>query len=155
MVRRIDCLAGPPESISSESEVMMVRSQVDRGDVPSGADLPDDVEQELVLAFAPLHKRAFGVAIGTAAGLSLFVATLVYAAREPVEGEGLWLLIQYFRGYSISVTGAFAGLGWGFATGFVTGWFFAFCRNLAVAASVFLIRAKAELAQTRDFLDHI
>jgi hypothetical protein len=39
--------------------------------------------------------------------------------------------------------------------GFVAGWFFAFCRNLVLAFSVFLIRARAELNQTRDFLDHI
>ena len=133
----------------------MAQSQVDRGDVPSDADLPDSAERVLVLAFAPLHKRAFGVAIGTTAGLSLFVATLVCAIREPTEGMGLWLLIQYFKGYSISFVGAFIGLGWGFATGFVAGWFFAFSRNLVVAASVFLIRAKAELSETRDFLDHI
>lgn len=134
---------------------MMARFQVERGDVPCDADLPESVEQELTLAFAPLHKRAFGVAIGTAAGVSLFVATLVYAARSPAEGVGLLLLNEYFRGYSISVAGAFVGLGWGLATGFVAGWFFAFCRNLFIAASVFLIRAKAELSETRDFLDHI
>jgi len=133
----------------------MVRSQVERGDVPRDADLPDSAAKELVLAFAPLHKRAFGVAIGTAAGLSLFIATLLYSIREPMDGMGLWLLIQYFKGYSISLTGAFVGLGWGFATGFVAGWFFAFSRNLIVASSVFLIRAKAELSETRDFLDHI
>ena len=136
----------------------MAQFQVDRGDeVPSDSDeaAPESTERELTLAFAPLHKRAFGVATGTAAGLSLFVATLVYAIREPTEGMGLWLLIQYFKGYSISFVGAFIGLGWGFATGFVAGWFFAFCRNLVVAASVFLIRAKAELSETRDFLDHI
>ena len=133
----------------------MARVQIERGEVSGGADLPESAEQELALAFAPLHKRAFGVAIGTAAGVSLFVATLVYAAREPAEGVGLLLLNEYFRGYSISAAGAIVGLGWGFATGFVAGWFFAFCRNLIVAASVFLIRAKAELAETRDFLDHI
>ena len=134
---------------------MMARFPVERSDVPDDADVPESVEQELALAFAPLHKRAFGVAIGTAAGVSLFVATMVYAAREPAESAGLWLLIQYFRGYSISVAGAFVGLGWGFATGFVAGWFFAFCRNLVVAASVFVIQAKADLSETRDFLDHI
>ncbi|MEE8362051.1 MAG: hypothetical protein V3R71_07830, partial [Gemmatimonadales bacterium] len=77
---------------------MMAQFQVGRGDVPSDADLPESVERELVLAFAPLHKRAFGVAIGTAAGVSLFVATIVYAAREPAEGVGLLLLNEYFRG---------------------------------------------------------
>jgi len=109
----------------------------------------------LALAFAPVHKSAFGVAIGSAAGVSLFVATLVYWAREPANGDGLWLLSQYFRGYSVTVAGALVGLAWGFATGFVAGWFFAFSRNLVIATSVFLIRAKAELAETRDFLDHI
>ena len=132
----------------------MAQFQVRRG-IPSDTDLPDSTEQALVLAFAPLHKRAFGVAIGTAAGLSLFVATLVYAIREPTEGMGLWLLMQYFKWYSISFIGAFVGLAWAGATGFVAGWFFAFCRNLIIAASVFLVRAKAELSETRDFLDHI
>ncbi len=133
----------------------MARFQVELGDTPSDPDLSESVEQKLALAFAPLHKRAFGVAIGTAVGVSLFIATLVYSIREPTGGLGLWLLIQYFKGYSISFVGAFVGLGWGFATGFVAGWFFAFCRNLIVATSVFLIRAKAELSETRDFLDHI
>jgi hypothetical protein len=133
----------------------MVRFQTESRDGPSEADIPGGVDQELVLAFAPVHKRAFGVAIGTAAGVSLFVATLMYWAREPQDGDGLWLLIQYFRGYSVTVAGAFVGLVWGFVTGFVAGWFFAFSRNLVVATSVFLVRAKADLAETRDFLDHI
>ncbi len=134
---------------------MMARLQVELGNVPGDADVPERVEQELALAFAPVHKRAFGVAIGTAFGVSLFVATLVYAAREPADNTGLWLLSQYFRGYSISVAGAFVGLGWGFVTGFVVGWFIVFCRNLVVASSVFLIRPNADLAENGDFLDHI
>jgi hypothetical protein len=39
--------------------------------------------------------------------------------------------------------------------GFVAGWFTAFCRNLAVAISIFAIRTRVELSETRDFLDHI
>jgi hypothetical protein len=35
------------------------------------------------------------------------------------------------------------------------GWFVAFCRNLAIATSIFITRTRAELSQTRDFLDHI
>lgn len=133
----------------------MAQFQIERTTDSGDASQPDSNEQRLVLAFAPLHKRAFGVAVGTAAGVTLFVATLVYGMREPAEGMGLWLLVQYFRGYSISPFGAVIGLGWGFLTGFVAGWFFAFCRNLVMGASVFLIRTKAELAQTKDFLDHI
>lgn len=116
---------------------------------------PDSGDLRLNLAFAPLHKRAFGTAVGSAIGCALFAATLVYGARGPTDEVGMWLLGQYFAGYSISLAGAFVGLGWGFATGFVAGWFVAFCRNFAIAVSVFVIRTKAELAETREFLDHI
>jgi hypothetical protein len=47
------------------------------------------------------------------------------------------------------------GAAWGFAVAFIAGWFAAFCRNLALAISAFMIRTKAELASTREFLDHI
>jgi hypothetical protein len=35
------------------------------------------------------------------------------------------------------------------------GWFLAFCRNLLLAVKLFVVRTRAELSQTRDFLDHI
>jgi hypothetical protein len=46
-------------------------------------------------------------------------------------------------------------MGWGFLVCFVAGWFVAFCRNLALAISAFMIRTRAEIEQTRNFLDHI
>jgi tetrahydromethanopterin S-methyltransferase subunit B len=115
----------------------------------------DALPAEVALAFAPLHKRAFGIAIGLAIGLTVFLLTAVYLLRSPQQGIGLALLSQYFKGYSVSWGGAFVGLFWGFVVGFVGGWFVAFCRNLVIAASIFIIRAKSELHQTRDFLDHI
>jgi hypothetical protein len=115
----------------------------------------ESLERELVLAFSPLHKRAFGVAVGTAVGLVVFVLTVLALLRPPMRGPHLWLLRQYFYGYRVSLAGAFIGLGWGFLTGFVGGWFVAFCRNLVLAAMVFVARTRAELNQTRDFLDHI
>jgi hypothetical protein len=102
----------------------------------------DVLPPAVALAFAPLHKRAFGMAIGIASGL-------------PDQGVGLALLSQYFKGYSVSWGGAFVGLAWGFVVGFVGGWFVAFCRNLVIAINIFIIRAKSELHQSRDFLDHI
>ena len=42
-----------------------------------------------------------------------------------------------------------------FFVGFVGGWFLAFCRNFVLAATVFWVRTKANLAASRDFLDHI
>lgn len=109
----------------------------------------------VTLAFAPLHKRAFGVATGLAAGIGLFAITIAEMFRRPSGSSGLQLLSQYFAGYTVSLSGAFVGLLWGFATGFVLGWFVAFCRNLVVALSIFWIRTRAELRQTREFLDHI
>lgn len=108
------------------------------------------------LAFAPLHKRAFGTAVGVALALVVGGVTLFHLLLDPTPGQpNLWLLAQYFYGYSVSWTGLLVGMGWGFVVGFVGGWFFAFCRNLALAISIFITRTRAELAVTRDFLDHI
>ena len=110
----------------------------------------------LRLAFAPVHKRAFGTATGLAAALGVFVLTLFELVRADVPGtSSLNLLNEYFAGYRVSVAGAFIGLLWGFATGFVMGWFLAFCRNLVVASWIFWVRTRAEMRATREFLDHI
>ena len=116
----------------------------------SGAE---NVPASLALAFAPLHKRAFGVAIGAAAGLVFFGVTVIEVLRG--VDIGLYLLAEYFYGYSVSWAGAFIGLFWGFVVGFVAGWFIAFCRNLALAISIFISRTRGELHATADFLDHI
>lgn len=116
----------------------------------SGAE---EMPPALVLAFAPLHKRAFGTAVGAAAGLLFFAATAVVLLRG--MDAGLYLLAEYFYGYSVSWPGAFIGLLWGFGVGFVAGWFIAFCRNLALAISIFISRTRGELHATADFLDHI
>lgn len=118
-------------------------------------NVPEQTSEALVLAFAPLHKRAFGTAIGLAFGVVIFCATAIYLVRSPDTAFDLGLLAEYFAGYSVTWPGAVVGFGWGLVTGFVAGWFFAFARNLVLAVSVFVIRAKAELMQTRDFLDHI
>ena len=115
----------------------------------------EELPRALMLAFAPLHKRAFGVAIGLATGLLVAGATLIAVIRGPLPGQNLWLLGQYFAGYEISWLGVLIGFGWGLFVGFVAGWFIAFCRNLIIAISIFLVRARAELTESRDFLDHI
>lgn len=107
------------------------------------------------LAFAPLHKLAMGVACGTAAGLVMLLVTVVTLLREPMPGLDLGLVSQFFTGYTVSWPGALIGTLWAGFTGFVVGWFLAFTRNLTLAALLFVIRTRAELEQTRDFLDHI
>ena len=106
-------------------------------------------------AFAPLHKRAFGVATGVA-GATLMAAITIATILIPGASQvPVFLLEQYFEGYSVSWPGVVIGAAWGFGVAFITGWFAAFCRNLALAISAFVIRTKAELDSTREFLDHI
>ena len=121
---------------------------------------PPSAEMEteaLVLAFAPLHKRAFGMAVGAAASVFMFGLTAIHLIRNPPPGSAidLQLLSNYFYGYAPTWKGAFIGMFWGFVVGFVGGWFVAFCRNLSIAISIFVTRTRAELRETRDFLDHI
>lgn len=130
------------------TETLMAQSRL----TPADGSLPPAMQ----LAFCPLHKRAFGLAVGAACGLLVAGFTLVYVLRAaPGEAPELGLLANYFYGYSPTPAGALVGGLWGVFVGFVAGWFLAFCRNLAVALSVFVIRTRAELNQTRDFLDHI
>ncbi len=110
---------------------------------------------ELLLAFAPLDKAAFGAALGVACALLVFLITVGTLYLPDGQRLDVGVLSVYFRGYSVSWIGALIGALWGAFTGFVFGWFLAFCRNLIVAVSLFVIRTRAELAQTRDFLDHI
>ena len=120
---------------------------------------PDRVEDELpksaMLLFAPIDKRAFGVAIGTVAALGLSAVTVAQLLIRPDPAPDLSLIAQYFPGYTVSYGGALVGAAWGFAAGFCGGWFTAFVRNLVLALSLFFLRSKAELADSRDFLDHI
>lgn len=120
---------------------------------PDPASGTTSLPPDLVLAFAPLHKAAFGAAIGSALSSLVFLATVVALLRQ--NHPGLGLLAQYFPGYSVSWTGALVGGAWAGFVGFVFGWFTAFCRNLVLALSLFVIRTRAERSQTRDFLDHI
>lgn len=129
------------------------------------AELP----AELRLAFEPLDKRAFGLAVGVWAGLGVFGATAYHLvldrwllehvrilSESKYSGDSLWLLAQYFRGYDPTTYGGAAiGALWGLWTGFVMGWFLAFARNLFVAAWLFAIRTREQLAANREFLDHI
>lgn len=121
----------------------------------SAPEVTDALPQRLRLAFAPVHKRAFGVAVGTAAGLGIFAITVLQLILPGESGLNLWLLGEYFFGYSPTPWGALVGLSWGFVVGFVAGWFVAFCRNFVIAVLVFLSRTRHELAATRDFLDHV
>jgi hypothetical protein len=120
---------------------------------PEIVDAP--LQKSAMLMFAPLDKRAFGAAVGAAAAIAIIAITAVHMLKNPAPSLDLDLLAQYFPGYSISWPGALIGGAWAFASGFCAGWFTAFVRNLVLAVSLFVLRSKAELADSRDFLDHI
>jgi hypothetical protein len=122
---------------------------------PEAEDNDLQLAHQLQLAFAPIHKRAFGTAIGCALALVMASVTLLHVILRPETGPNLDLLDAYFYGYNVTWAGVFIGAFWAFVVGFVIGWFAAFCRNLVIAVSVFITRTRAELSETRDFLDHI
>lgn len=113
------------------------------------------IERALQYAFAPLHRWAFGLAIGTAIAAVVAFITIVAMLRDPSHGLGLGLLAQFFPGYRVAPSGVVIGAFWGGVAGFVAGWFVAFCRNVVLATWLLYIRVRHSLAETRDFLDHI
>lgn len=115
----------------------------------------DLLERALRRAFAPYHKRALGVASGTVAALMVFMVTVFHVVAQPTAAPNLALLADYFYGYDVTWRGAFVGAWWSFVAAFVAGWFAAFVYNFVTAMRLCLLRTKADLSGTTDFLDHI
>ncbi len=114
--------------------------------------LPDQV----LLAFAPLHRSALGVATGVIGGGGLFIMTMILVAKGGYRiGPTLGLLANFFYGYTVTFPGAWIGLAWGFAAGFVFGWGVAFVHNAVIWAWLVIVRSRAEMDQYGDFLDHM
>lgn len=109
----------------------------------------------VLAACAPLHKTAFGIAVGLVAGLAVVAATSFHVLAAPAQAPDLALLAQFFPGYEISWTGAAAGFVWSFVTGFLAGWLVALIRNLSIATWWFATRARAELFSASDFIGHV
>jgi len=74
-----------------------------------------------------LNKKAFGLASGILWGVIVLAATFVVMWRG--GGDHLYLLKQFYPGYEVSFWGAFIGLVYGFADGFVCGYAFAWLYN--------------------------
>lgn len=122
---------------------------------PHSDRVDPELESQFELAFAPLHKRCLGQAVGALFALLVVLATALSALRSPESDYPMILLRSFFPGYDVSWFGVLAGAFWSFWLGFVVGWSFAFLRNLALAITSFVFRARAELEESRGFLDHI
>lgn len=113
------------------------------------------ISRALEIAFAPVHKRALGLAVGLTAGLLLSVLTAFHVVVDPVGAPNVGLLAQYLPGYAVTWAGVLAGAAWGSVAGFVAGWLLAFFRNFTMAVWKLLIGTRAELRETASFLDHL
>lgn len=113
------------------------------------------LEAELAHVFAPLDKRALGLAMGVVAAVLLSLVTLASMIVDPNGAFPLGLLSQFFYGYSVSTVGILIGAAWAFITGFVWGWFLAICRNFVLALWLMVVRVRSDLSATRGFLDHM
>lgn len=110
----------------------------------------------IVRAFARMDKLAFAAALGTVSGLVIFLATLWLIVKGgPVVGPNLQLLSHYFIGYTVTLGGAFVGLGYSFLWGFLFGWLFAYLRNMSLGLFIYFIKRKVETSTLRNFLDFI
>src|SRR3989441_1501734 len=114
------------------------------------------LEFGLTRLFAKLDRVAFGLSVGAASGLVLFLATLfVVPGGQPLVRPILGLLGQYFPGYSVTPSGTIVGLAYGFIVGFVGGWSFALLRNACLFLWVAVLRRRASYHLLRRFVEFI
>ena len=76
-----------------------------------------------------LRRRAFGLALGTMLGLSVFTGTCWLLIIDS-QGNFFSKLSSFFFGYSFTWLGAFVGLFWGFVYGFLFGVLLAWIYNI-------------------------
>jgi hypothetical protein len=107
-------------------------------------------------ALVRLDRTAFGLSLGTVAGIVLFVATLVLVLKGgPSVGPNLQLLGHFFPGYRVSLGGSFVGLLYGFLIGFICGWSFAFLRNASVFLYVTTVQRRVERRMLRRIFEYV
>jgi protoporphyrinogen oxidase len=122
----------------------------------AGPETATAVESAISQGLVRLDRTAFGLSTGALAGIALFVATLVLVFKGgPLVGPNLRLLGQFFPGYRVTLEGSFIGLVYGFLTGFVGGWSFAFLRNASVFLYVTTIRRRVERRLLRRIFEYV
>lgn len=111
-------------------------------------------DKTIIAAFARLDSTALGVAVGTLGGFVVFAATIVLVLKGgDVVGPNLALLGQFFLGYTVTLKGAFIGLIYGFAAGFILGGLIGFLRNSFVSGYLRMVKTQATLTSSLDSID--
>ena len=86
--------------------------------IPPHTNLPADSQPVL----ARLHARAWGIAVGSMLGLTLFVATIILVMKGgDAVGPHLALLAVFLPGYTVSFAGACIGFVYLFVIGYAFG----------------------------------
>ena len=135
-------------AVNEEEEYLEADKQRQAGQIIS--------EKDLQRVFAQMDKLAFATAVGSVAGLLVFLATVWLIIKGgPVIGPNLQLLSQYFVGYTVTVQGAFIGFAYSFCWGFLFGWLYAYLHNFFLSYHIYRIKKRAELVSFRDFIDHL
>jgi uncharacterized RDD family membrane protein YckC len=84
--------------------------------------LTDEEERILRYALARASEQGWGIAIGLAMGLGLWIATIMLVVKGgPDPGRHLVLLGIYFPGYSVTWLGSFVGFVYAFVVGYGVG----------------------------------
>ena len=140
-------------SVNAEQEYL---EEIDTENKVKTDQVIDVVQGALAHVFPKLHPTALGLSVGIVAGLVLFLATWISLWQGGGDPQtNLSLLSLFFPGYSINALGSLLGLFYGFLTGFVVGWFFAFLRNAATAFYVSTTYRSAQGGALRQFFDHM
>jgi len=143
-----------PPSTKIEMEISTrLRQSVNYNAMP---EQPKPPLSPVLLAFAPIHRTALGVAGGVVLGGIIFLMTAILLIKGGQHvGSNLMLLGQYSFGYTVTWVGSLIGLAWGFAVGFLVGWSFALIHNFVVWIWLALVRSRAEMEEYGDLLDHL
>lgn len=113
-------------------------------------------EESLAQIFSKLDRLSFGLAVGSVCGALLFIATLWLTVKGGNDvGANLQLLRNYFPGYRVTAAGSILGLAYGFASGFIMGWSFAFLRNATMFLSLAWLQRKAQRGLLRKVFDYL
>ncbi len=109
----------------------------------------------IVQSIAKVNQAALGIALGSQAGLGIFLLTnFVIVKGDALLSSNLALLNQYFWGYKITFAGSLIGLIYGFISGFILGWLIAFIRNFVIKIYLFIARYRERLISVNKFIDY-
>lgn len=85
-----------------------------------------ELERILSTRLMRLNATVNGIVFGLVAGIGIFVATnWLILKGGPVVGPNLWLLSNFFIGYSVTFVGSLVGFLYAFIIGFLFGYFVA------------------------------